>query len=105
MNRQRQYIMRQLDTMKTGQKILIDRYDFIDAYPCGWPSIYHTPIEAFLSSMQGSAFGCWRVEENKNGDFIISKHVESSKRHYIDPDREYLFDRQKDGTYEIKKFK
>ncbi len=59
-----EYIREECYRMKEGEGINISRYVFNEAFPCGWPSIYRTPTEAFLSSMIGSAWGIWRVAQN-----------------------------------------
>lgn len=55
----------------------------------------------------GSAYGVYRLTGNPmNGNITVRKHPESNKRYYTDPDREYLYDKQSDGTLELKeKFK
>jgi len=89
------------DTVGEGERIAIDRRIFEEAFPCGFPSIYKTPEQAFLSTMIGSAWGIWKVETNfETGNVIISKHKGSNKRYYVDPDREHLFKKLPDGTYE-----
>jgi hypothetical protein len=89
--------------MKPGQRVTITRRIFLEAYPCGWPSIYETPEQAFLSSKIGSAWGCWRVTVDPfSGDRIISRHEESDRRVYVDPDRAHLFERGEDGFLKIK---
>ena len=98
----RKYLEHILDRMKPGEHIQIDHYSFQKAYPCGWPSIYETHEEAFLSSRIGAAWGCWEVNTiPKNGNYVVSRHKESNKRYYVDPDRKHLFEKMPDGTYEF----
>jgi hypothetical protein len=100
------FIQAEVDKMKIGQRLVIPRHVFEDAFnDVGWPSIYNTSIESFLSKQIGSAWGCIRCEcDLMTGDYIISKHEESEKRYYTDPDREYLYDRQHDGTLKLKEY-
>ena len=103
MSKERSFVQRQCSQLKEGQSVAIERRIFQDAYPCGFPSIYENPEQAFLSSMMGSGCGVWRVNYNlESGNYIISKHPESDKRYYVDPDRAYLFKRMPDGTLERK---
>ena len=91
------------ERMKVGEEVVVDSRHFKQAYPCGWPTIYKTPEQAFLSSKVGAAWGVWRVRRSfAPRDFVISKHEESDKRHYVDPDREDLFKKMPDGTLELK---
>lgn len=99
MNKERRFIKHVCKRMKVGECYTISRRIFHQAYPCGWPSIYETTEQAFLSSMVGSAWGAWRVWKNsENGDVTISKHHPSNKRYYVDPDRSHLFKRMPDGS-------
>jgi len=94
----RKYIQDQVDAMKVGERLVVKRRDFADAFRCGFPSIYNTPMEAFLSAQVGSAWGRIRATENpETGDIVVSKHEESDNRHYVDPDRAHLFKRGADG--------
>jgi hypothetical protein len=102
-NRQGEYIRRKCERMKVGQCLVFERNFFNDAFPCGWPSIYETPDQVFLSSMVGSAFGGWKVDRNyRTGDVRVSRHKESDRRYYVDPDRQHLFTKMPDGTLELK---
>ena len=87
------------DTVEEGERITFDRRIFNEAFPCGFPTIYETHEQVFLSQMIGSAWGIWRVHTNyETNHVIISKHKGSNKRYYVDPDREHLFIRNSDGT-------
>jgi hypothetical protein len=98
-----EYIKVQCYEMKVGEYIKFNWYDFSDAFAFGWPTIYETPIQAFLSSMMGSGCGVWRAEQDpETGDVIVSRHKESKKRYYVDPDRKHLFKHVEDGTLERK---
>lgn len=98
---ERAYVMQIVKKLKVGEVIIIDRRLFEDAFPCGHFSIYNNPMQAFLSSMIGSAWGGWRVNRSpESGDYTVSRHEESDKRYYVDPDREHLFKRMPDGTLE-----
>lgn len=78
--------------MKIGEHIEINREMFQDAFPCGWPTIYRTHRQAFLSCHIGSSWGAWRCEENPmTGNYEISRHEPGNERVYIDPDREHLW--------------
>ena len=78
---------------------MVSQFVFEEAFPCGFPSIYRNHKHAFLSSMIGSGWGCWRVRQDfESGHYVISRHKESSKRYYVDPDREHLFKKMSDGT-------
>lgn len=75
--------------IKVGEQIEIARQCFEDEFRCGWPTIYRTPREAFLSSQIGSAWGTYRCEQNPiTGNYRISRHEPGKERVYIDPDRE-----------------
>lgn len=87
--------------MKEGERLTVACRLFLEAYPCGWPSIYDTPEQTFLSSKIGSAWGVWRVSVNpENGNRTISKHAEGERRVYVDPDRQHYFRRIFDGSPE-----
>ncbi len=101
MKYKKEYIQSICYRMKPGEHIKFNRYEFSNAFAFGWPTIYETPIQAFLSSMIGSGCGVWRVvRDQETGDIIVSRHEESEKRYYIDPDRRHLFKRVEDGTLE-----
>lgn len=98
---ERKYIQDLCYRMKVGEAINFSKRLFAIAFPCGWPSMYTNHEQAFLSSMIGSGCGVWRVKYNHVEDYItVSRHEESNKRYYIDPDREHLFKRMPDGTLE-----
>ncbi len=103
MDRYRGKIEMQMRAMKPGMYLSIDARDFVRAYPCGWPSIYETHEQSFLSKQIGSAAGVWRVQfqAGPNPAYVISRHEEDTqgRRFYVDPDRAYLFDPQPDGTW------
>lgn len=94
-------IFRECMAMKVGQRYHIEGRAFRDAYRCGWPTIYNTPEEAFLSSMPGSAYGTFTVKraEPVRDEYIIERHEEGDKRVYVDPDRRHLF-KEVDGFLE-----
>lgn len=103
MKNARTIIQYELRRMSIGQEIVFDRYIFVEAYLCGWPSIYNSHEESFLSCQIGSAWGVWRVRFDFEHEFyIVSKHEESKKRYYVDPDRAYLFTRLPDNTLQRK---
>lgn len=103
MRRERDEIEHHMRYMKPGTFLSVPAREFCLAYPCGWPSIYETHEQAFLSSAIGSASGVWRVvfQMGPNPAYVISRHEEdvTGRRHYVDPDRAYLFDQQPDGTF------
>src|SRR3990167_10004134 len=99
MSGERDYANSVLRTMRVGQHISLDGHFFRRAFPCGFPSIYETHEQAFLSSRIGSAWGGWRVwYDGYKDSFIVSRHEEGDKRVYVDPDRQHLFKRMPDGT-------
>lgn len=100
MNSERSYCDRLCNQLKIGQEICFSEDVFENAYPCGYPSIYNNHMEAFLSSKIGSAWGCWKVNQNlESGYYIVSRHHEGTKRVYVDPDRAHLFT-EVNGTLE-----
>jgi len=91
------------ETIGERERLTMDGRLFDEAFLCGWPTIYETPEQVFLSGMIGSGCGMWRVSRNlETGNVTISRHKASDKRYYIDPDREYLFTKQPDGTLKRK---
>ena len=99
----RHYVESELRTLDVGQSIVIERHIFQEAYRCGWPGMYETPEQAFLSGRVGSAWGTWRVRVlPESGDRIVSRHEAGEKRVYCDPDREWMFKRMPDGTLETR---
>jgi hypothetical protein len=99
----RGYLKEECYRMKVGQRLVIDRRIFQDAFICGFPSIYETSEQAFLSSMIDSGRGTWRVHRDfEKGDYVVSRHKPSDKRYYIDPDREHLFKKLPDGSLILK---
>lgn len=100
----RGHVEAELRGLEIGQSIVIDRHIFEEAYRCGWPSIYETPEQAFLSSRIGSAWGAWRVKVLlENGNRVVSRCEEQDKRVYCDPDRDWMFKRMPDGSLEKRK--
>ena len=98
---EREHIHLECYRMKVGERAILPRRLFNVAFPCGYPSIYQTSIQAFLSGMIGSGCGVWRAEQDpETGDIMVSRHEESKKRYYVDPDREHLFKRVEDGSLE-----
>jgi len=99
----RKYVERIVLTMKPGQCVQIDRDVFESAYRCGWPSIYETPRQAFLSSQVGSGWGavtCRAPDHVLNQHYYtIGKHEEGPRRVYVDPDRESWFTKLPTGEY------
>jgi hypothetical protein len=86
--------------MKVGEWLTIGLRQFQEAYPCGWPSIYETHEQAFLSTMMGSMYGAYRVSADlQKGIITISRYQEDDKIHYVDPDRAHLYDKLPNGTY------
>jgi hypothetical protein len=99
MSPDRDNIEYQLDRMKIGQRLDVPAREFQRAYPCGWPTIYDTPEQAFLSSRIGSAWGAWTVHRHESGGhYTISRYEEGKRRVYVDPDRAHLFHKGSDGT-------
>jgi hypothetical protein len=87
------------EEVKEGQELEVSRFLILDNFICGFPTIYNTPEEAFLSSMIGSSWGVWRIRKNvEKATYIISRHSESSFRYYVDPDRAHLFKPGPDNT-------
>ena len=104
MNNFREFIEDELSRMAIGQEIWFEPWIFSQAFPCGWPSIYRTPREAFLSSRVGSAWGCWTCEEERRGALRVGRHKgDETRRVYCDPDREDWFDRLPSGELVPKK--
>ena len=89
--------------MKPGEAIRFSGWVFNEAFPCGFPSIYNTPMEHFLSSMIGSAWGSFTIDRDfASGDYTIRRHEESDKRVYVDPDRAYMFNKMPSGELVLK---
>ena len=87
--------------LKPGEHICFAGRLFREAYPCGWPSIYETHEQSFLSKQMGSAWGAFRVQARPDEDvFEVSRHHPDERRRvYVDPDREHLYRRAPDGSY------
>ena len=101
----RDYIRSTCYSLKEGQEHRIERRYFDDAFGsmCGFPGIYETPEQAFLSGMIGSGWGAFRVRRDaETGDVVVSRHQESDRRYYADPDRMYLYKKMPDGTLELR---
>ena len=98
-----QYIKKECYRMKEGERVTVERRMFQDAFTYGFPTIYWTPREAFLSSMIDSGRGTFRVSQNlETGNYTISRHKPENERYYVDPDRRHLFNKQADGTLVLK---
>jgi hypothetical protein len=96
----RKFLQEMVRRMKVGEYLKVDGREFVRAFPCGWPSMYRTNTEAFLSAQIGSSWGCVRATQDPiNGTVTISKHEEDTRRHYVDPDREHLFKKDVDGFW------
>jgi len=100
----RDYIEKHLSRMEIGNECMFSGDVFRSAYPCGWPSIYDTHVQSFLSKQMGSGWGEWTCEHLADKDaYKVGKHKGGNKRVYIDPDREHLYMKQPDGTYKPRK--
>ncbi|MDP1628817.1 hypothetical protein [Parvibaculum sp.] len=99
-NRTRAEIDRLCDTMKIGQCLDVFGSDLRDAYPFGWPTIYETVEQAFLSSKTGAAWGAWTVKSQypDRDVYTISRNEPGDKRVYADPDQMHHFAQMPDGT-------
>lgn len=98
-----EYIRAQCYQMKEGERLRIECDAFNRAFPCGWPSIYETSEQAFLSGMIGSAWGTFTVTRDiVTGDVTICRNPAGDKRVYCDPDREHWFRRTPDGYLELR---
>lgn len=97
-------IIEMVEHMQVGTRTEIDGIVFDDAFPCGFPSIYQTSVQHFLSNFVGSAWGRATVERQlERQNYIISRNGEDlTKRVYVDPDREHLFQRMPNGSLERK---
>lgn len=91
-----------------GQELVISHLDFTETFCSGWPSMYETPEQSFLSKMVGSAWGSWTVRRNaETGDFIVRKglryeydeNYRLDRRVYVEPDRDHLFEKTQDGYF------
>ena len=103
MSVERDYIDRICDGMKTGQCLDVSLSVFQKAYPCGWPSIYETHDQAFLSSKIGAMWGCWRLYRNPTRPVVtISRHESGDQAVYVDPDRAHLYRLDPDGHLVLK---
>lgn len=100
----RSYITDQLGKMKVGQWIEFERHMFQEAYPYGYPyNEYRSTEEAFLQTRCGSAWGAWRVWYNpENDSYVVARCEEGDKRVAVSSDREWMYNRQSDGTYELR---
>ena len=92
-------VLHLVSRMKPGQYVDIDAWEFQDAYPSGWPSIYPSAREAFLSSQVGSGWGSVTCERHPKGHYTIGIHEPGDKRVYVDPDREDWFTKLPNGEY------
>jgi hypothetical protein len=95
---ERDFIQMHVDRLNLGQCVTFDGLVFARAFPCGFPSIYNTSVEAFLSRQVGSAWGCIRAEQDPlTGNVTVSRHEEGQHRVYVDPDRAHLYRRDEHG--------
>lgn len=97
MSRDRQLVEDILLGVKVGQEIVIDKFQMESAYRFGFPSIYNSVEESFLSSMVGSSWGCWTCKRDINGNYIIGHHDEKPGMVYVDPDRSHLYKKSSSG--------
>ncbi len=98
-------IQAEVDRMTDGQRLDVDWFEFSREFAYGWPSIYETPIQSFLSKQMGSAWGNITADMHPSGKYVtIAKHAErpNPKRVYVDPDRGHMFDRSPDGELVLK---
>ncbi|MEP6827897.1 MAG: hypothetical protein ABJA10_07465 [Aestuariivirga sp.] len=89
------------DRMKVGQRFDLSRTDFAEANPYGWPSMYRTPEQAFLSRRIGAMYGAWKIHHwiDKPHLTIERCEIDASKITYVDPDQEHHFIKLPDGTF------
>ena len=94
----RKEVERLCDQMTDGQDLIIAGKLFRKAYACGWPSIYNSHEEAFLSNRMGSGWGEWFCEvAPQTGDYRVRKRKGGERRTYVDPDRAHLFRKDAEG--------
>ena len=104
-------IIEMVERMGAGECIDFDARIFEDAFSIGpwggFPGIYRTSIQMFLSNTTGSAWGRQTAEYISGPMPVvrIEKHWHyhepyEMKRVYVDPDREDLFKRMPDGSLE-----
>ncbi len=103
MNNKGSFIINFVEHMKPGTEIVLEGYFFDEAFPLGpwggFPGIYRTSRQMFLSNCIGSGWGRVTCERDPlTGNYNIGKHECGEKRVYIDPDREHLFERMADGS-------
>lgn len=96
-------IIQKLHFLKEGQCINLEARIIDDKFPVGM-SEWRTPRERLLSNLMGSAYGGFTVDERRSAGYgyiyVICRHACGEKRVYVDPDREHLFDKKPDGSYE-----
>lgn len=99
------YIKARCFRMKPGDCISVPFMMFQDAFPPDHHlgGIYETSRQVFLSSMVGSAWGAWTVDQREqHNEVVICHHFETNKRVYCDPDRDHLFKKMPDGELWLK---
>lgn len=103
MTTDREFFERRLRKMAEGTYLDVDGRDFRRMYPCGFPTIYDTPEQSFLSKQVGSAWGVWTCTHKFSSDvYTIGHHAETRTRVYVDPDHAHMFKRLPSGELVVK---
>lgn len=98
-----QEILRRVYAMKPGERMKIDARTVFECFPPLGIFDEGTIEERFLSRCIGSGSGAVRAElDFRGGVLIVSRHEESDRRYYVDPDRKHLYAKNQDGTLDLK---
>ena len=95
----REYLIAEIHSLTVDQAITLEP-GWRRHFPCGWPSMYTTSKDALMSNLIGSSWGVFRIHEDPmTGATTVTRHEESDKRHWVSPDREHHFTKDKDGYF------
>lgn len=88
------FVQMMVNKLQVGQCIDFGGHRFREDFRCGYPSIYNTSVQSFLSKQIGAAWGSVTcVHDEYNDVYRVCKHeVNEQRRVYVDPDRECLYE-------------
>ncbi len=87
----REIVMRQVSTVKVGQRIRFDRDLFEHAFPRLALVEERPPIDQFLEKMMGANYGAWTAHFDLFGKYYeIARHVPGNEIIRRDYDRRHI---------------
>jgi len=88
--------------MKVGERLDIDLRDLYDSGIRGNWLTGESALDRIKSNIVGSAW-CYKFHDNPFRNSITIEKIESDgKRRHVDYDRQWMYDKNPDGTYDLR---